>query len=148
MSATAHKDIITGLSRLLGSTYVLTIKLQHFHWNVTGPLFAPLHAMFEGQYTQLFTVNDDVAERIRALGETAPGTAKEFLALSVIKEQPSVPSAKSMLAELLKDYEKVIALMGEIATLAGDADDHATNDLLAPLMRAFEKTAWMVRSSM
>jgi len=43
--------ICEGLSRLLADTYTLYLTSHNFHWNVTGPMFNSLHAMFMTQYT-------------------------------------------------------------------------------------------------
>ena len=69
-----RRAIAEGLSRLLADTYTLYLKTHNFHWNVTGPQFNSLHLMFEGQYTELALAVDLIAERIRALGEPAPGS--------------------------------------------------------------------------
>ena len=63
-----REAIAAGLSRLLADSYTLYLKTHNFHWNVTGPQFNTLHLMFEGQYTELATAVDEIAERIRALG--------------------------------------------------------------------------------
>ena len=73
-----RKEIAEGLGRLLADSYTLYLKTHNFHWNVTGPMFNTLHAMFEQQYTELATAVDEIAERIRALGEPAPGSYAEF----------------------------------------------------------------------
>ena len=73
-----RKTIAQGLSRLLADTYTLYLKTQNFHWNVTGPQFNTLHQMFETQYTELATAVDEIAERIRALGEPVPGSYAQF----------------------------------------------------------------------
>ena len=65
--------IANGLSRLLADTYTLYLTTHNFHWNVTGPMFNTLHAMFMAQYTELWNAVDPIAERIRALGHPAPG---------------------------------------------------------------------------
>lgn len=51
-----------------------------------GPHFAPLHAQFQSQYEELADAVDEVAERLRALGQRAPGSMKEFLALGSLPE--------------------------------------------------------------
>ena len=61
--------IAEGLSRLLADSYTLYLKTHNYHWNVVGPMFNTLHLMFEGQYTELAMAVDQIAERIRALGE-------------------------------------------------------------------------------
>src|SRR3954451_19350366 len=91
-----RKTIADGLSRLLADTYTLYLKTHNFHWNVTGPMFQTLHLMFETQYTELALAVDLIAERIRALGNPAPGTYAEFIKLSSIKEPEGVPAAKDM----------------------------------------------------
>jgi starvation-inducible DNA-binding protein len=71
-----RREIADGLSRLLADTFTLYLKTHNFHWNVTGPMFRTLHVMFEEQYNELWTANDLIAERIRALGVFAPATFK------------------------------------------------------------------------
>ena len=67
-----------GLAHLLADTYTLYLTTHNFHWNVTGPMFNSLHAMFMAQYTELWNAVDPIAERIRSLGHVAPGSYAEF----------------------------------------------------------------------
>src|SRR3546814_329355 len=86
----AAKDRATtakGLSHLLAETYTRYIKTTSFHGNATGQMFQTLHTMFEQQYTELWTALDEVAGRIRSLGELAPGSYKTFAKLTSIKEE-------------------------------------------------------------
>jgi starvation-inducible DNA-binding protein len=41
------------------------LKTQNYHWNVEGPNFPDLHALFMTQYTELFFAVDLIAERIQ-----------------------------------------------------------------------------------
>ena len=90
-----------GLSRVLADTYTLYLKTHNFHWNVTGPQFNALHAMFMEQYTEMWTAVDEIAERIRALGMPAPGSYKAYAELSSIAEEDGVPIATDMIANLV-----------------------------------------------
>ena len=74
--------IAAGLAKLLADTYTLYLTTHNFHWNVTGPMFNTLHAMFMAQYTELWTAVDPIAERIRSLGHPAPGSYAQFGKLS------------------------------------------------------------------
>ena len=56
-----RKAIADGLSRLLADSYTLYLKTHNFHWNVTGPMFNTLHAMFMQQYTELWNAVDPIA---------------------------------------------------------------------------------------
>ncbi|NKD85485.1 DNA starvation/stationary phase protection protein [Haematospirillum jordaniae] len=138
--------IADGLSRLLADTYTLYIKTHNFHWNVTGSMFNTLHMMFETQYNELALAVDLVAERIRALGVYAPGSYKQFSALTSLKEETGVPAAEDMIAQLVKGHEAVARTARDVFPLAEDARDESTTDLLTQRLQVHEKTAWMLRS--
>jgi starvation-inducible DNA-binding protein len=82
----SRAEIAGALSRLLADTYTLYLKTQGDHWNVTGPMFPGLHAMFETQYIELRDAVDLIAERIRALGHPAPAGFTAYGKLSSIAE--------------------------------------------------------------
>ncbi len=145
----AKKDrakIADGLSRLLADSYTLYLKTHNFHWNVTGPMFNTLHGMFMAQYTELWNALDLIAERIRALGFPAPGTYREFAALTVIKESEGVPKAEEMLKQLLAGQEAVVKTARSIFPVVNKVGDEPTADLLTQRMQIHEKNAWMLRS--
>jgi starvation-inducible DNA-binding protein len=138
--------IAHGLSRLLADSYTLYLTTHNFHWNVTGPMFNTLHQMFEVQYTELALAVDAIAERIRALGEPAPGTYSAFAELTRLEEPQGVPSADEMIRQLVKGQEAVVRTAREIMPVVDEADDEPTADLLTQRMQVHEKTAWMLRS--
>ena len=139
-------EIAESLSRLLAETYTLYLKTHNFHWNVTGPMFQTLHLMFETQYNELALAVDLIAERIRALGEPAPGSYRDFARLSGIPDAEGVPNATQMIRELLTGHETVARTARQAFALAGGANDQPTADLLTQRMQWHEKTAWMLRS--
>lgn len=141
-----RKKITEGLSRLLADSYTLYLMTHNFHWNVTGPMFNTLHLMFETQYNELALAVDAIAERIRALGEPAPGTYAAFAGLTRLQEPEGVPSADEMIRQLVKGQEAVVKTARELMPLADKADDEPTADLLTQRMQVHEKTAWMLRS--
>jgi starvation-inducible DNA-binding protein len=138
--------IARGLSRLLADTYTLYLKTHNFHWNVTGPMFQTLHLLFETQYNELALAVDLIAERIRALGVPAPGTYREFAALSTVKEPKGVPSATQMIKELVAGQEAVARTARSVFPLVDKANDEPSADLLTQRMQVHEKNAWMLRS--
>jgi len=141
-----RQKIAEGLSRLLADSYTLYLKTHNYHWNVKGPLFNTLHLMFEGQYTELATAIDEIAERIRALGEPAPGSYKAYAALTSIEEEDAVPNAEEMIRQLLIGQETVARTARAAFAAADAANDEPTADLLTQRMQVHEKTAWMLRS--
>jgi starvation-inducible DNA-binding protein len=141
-----REAIAEGLSRLLADTYTLYLKTHNFHWNVKGPMFQTLHLMFEAQYTELALAVDLIAERIRSLGFPAPGTYKQFAALSSIKETEGVPNATTMIKLLVEGQEAVARTARSVFPVVDKANDEPTADLLTQRMQVHEKTAWMLRS--
>jgi len=138
--------IVQGLSRLLADTYVLYLKTHSFHWNVEGPMFQTLHQMFMDQYTETWNAIDLIAERIRSLGEYAPGTYREYARLTRIKETEGVPRAEEMIRLLIDGQEAVVRTAREALSVADEANDQPTLDLLTQRMQVHEKNAWMLRS--
>lgn len=141
-----RKEIAAGLSRLLADSYTLYLKTHNYHWNVEGPMFNTLHLMFETQYTELAAAVDEIAERIRALGEPAPGSYRAFSDLSSIEEQDGVPSAQDMIRDLVQGQEAVVRTARSVFPTVDGANDEPTADLLTQRMQIHEKNAWMLRS--
>ena len=146
IKAKDRKAIAKGLSKVLADSYTLYLKTHNYHWNVTGPLFNTLHLMFEAQYTELATAVDEIAERIRALGEPAPGSYKAFAKLTDIQEETDMPAAEEMIKQLVIGQETVVRSAREVFKIAEAASDEPTADLLTQRMQLHEKNAWMLRS--
>ncbi len=144
-----RKKIADGLSRFLADAYTLYLKTHNFHWNITGAMFNSLHNMFEAQYTEQWTALDEIAERIRALGFNAPGSYREFVALSSITEEPGLTDSanwQEMVRQLVVGNEAVCRTARHVLEIADDADDAPTEDLLTQRLQTHEKYAWMLRS--
>ena len=141
-----RKKIADGLSALLADSYTLYLMTHNFHWNVTGPQFNSLHAMFMAQYTEQWTALDVIAERIRALGYPAPGTYKEFVKLASIKEVDGVPKATEMVQLLVSAQEATARTARKLFPIVDEANDQPTADVLTQRIDVHEKTAWMLRS--
>jgi len=139
--------IAKGLSHLLADTYTLYLTTHNFHWNVKGPMFNSLHAMFMAQYTELWNAVDPIAERIRSLDHDAPGSYGQFGKLSSIKDAPSTPpKAMEMVRILVEGHEAVARTARNIFPVADKAGDEPTADLLTQRLTVHEQTAWMLRS--
>lgn len=136
------------LNTLLSDEYLLYVKTQNYHWNVTGLMFNDLHLFFGKQYGELACFVDMIAERVRAVGGRAFGTMDEFIKYSRLKEQAdTVPSDKEMLRNLLNDHETIIsALRTDIDSCMNQYQDDGTANFLTELITKHEKMAWMLRS--
>jgi len=144
-----RKKVADGLSHFLADAYTLYLKTHNFHWNVTGSMFNSLHNMFMDQYTEQWNALDEIAERIRALGFNAPGSYREFAALTSIPEEPGLSNSadwKEMVRQLVVGNEAVCRTARKVLEEADDADDAPSEDLLTQRLQIHEKYAWMLRS--
>lgn len=142
-----RRAIAHGLSRLLADTYTLYLKTHNYHWNVTGPHFGALHAMFETQYTDLALAVDALAERIRALGHRAPGSYAEFSMRTDVVEATTEPTkAMEMVAALTTDHQMVARTAARVISVANAGGDEPTAGLATTRQEVHEKNAWMLRS--
>ncbi|MFM1885189.1 MAG: hypothetical protein RL026_346 [Pseudomonadota bacterium] len=142
-----RQAIAEGLGRLLADTYTLYLTTHNFHWNVTGPQFNSLHAMFMAQYTELWNAVDPIAERIRSLGHAAPGSYAAFGKLSSVADAPTVPpKANDMIRILLQGHETAARTARAVFPAVEKAGDEPSADLLTQRLTVHEQTAWMLRS--
>lgn len=139
-------SIVGVLSKYLADNYILYLKTQNFHWNVTGNEFFSLHKLFEGQYEDLAEAIDEIAEKIRAQGFYVEATVESFRKLSSIKEESRVLAAHEMIEQLVKGHELIIREARKLSTLAEKFNDQGTVDLMGRRLNAHEKAAWMLRS--
>lgn len=142
----SSKAVTDALEGLLANSYILYLKTQNFHWNVTGPSFASLHALFQTQYEELAVANDDIAERIRALGVRAPGSFAAFLKLAEVREETGAPRATDMLEKLSADQVLLSASAQKVLEAAQEAGDEATADLAIGRIQAHDKNHWMLKA--
>ncbi len=138
------KEVSQELSKLLAESYTLYLKTHNYHWNVTGPMFHSLHLLFEEQYTELATAVDTIAERIRALGDKAPGSYAAFARLSAVQDAEGDPVATEMLKTLTADHRLVAERANKVLKLASGHEDEGTAAIASERIEIHEKAAWML----
>jgi starvation-inducible DNA-binding protein len=146
MKPAEKKHVVDSLERLLADSYTLYLKTHSYHWNVVGPMFTTLHTLFETQYTELALAVDVIAERIRALGEPAPGSYSQFAERAAVKEDTGVPKATDMIRNLVADHATVVDAARRLVHAAQAAGDDASVDLGVRRIDVHEKSGWMLRS--
>ncbi|WP_126975229.1 Dps family protein [Frigidibacter oleivorans] len=144
---TDPSKVAESLAGSLADTYRLLFKTHAYHWNVEGPLFYSIHMLTEEQYEDMFEAADEMAERMRALGQLAPHTLAEMEKLSCIKDTAKLPDAANMVEELAGDHQAVAKRLHDVAEVAEDAKDIVTADLVTARAAFHEKAAWMLRAT-
>lgn len=137
-------QIATSLKPVLAETFQLYVATLNVHWNVTGPLFQPVHALTEEQYLELAPAIDEIAERIRSLGQKAPATMQQYMELGSISDGHEGASAETMVDALRTGHEQLANRIRPLIAQAAEAADDVTAGLLTDRLTVHEKAQWML----
>jgi starvation-inducible DNA-binding protein len=129
------------------SQYAFAIKAQNFHWNVEGIDFYQKHKMFQKIYEEVYGAVDDFAENIRKLKAYTPASLYRFSSLTEINDEIEVLEPQAMVAELLRDAEKMQEIMKVLFVEAEARGHHGLSNFLADRQDAFAKHAWFLRAT-
>jgi len=130
------------------SQYAFAIKAQNFHWNVEGNDFYQKHKMFQKIYEETYGAVDDFAENIRKIKAYTPASLYRFSALSAVDDEVEILEPQAMVAELLRDAEKMQEIMKVLFVEAENLGHHGLSNFLADRQDAFAKHAWFLRSTL
>lgn len=142
------EELQKALKVAFASEFTYYLKAHNFHWNVEGMFFKQLHDLFGEIYEEVHGNIDEFAENIRKTGSYTPGSLDRFNMLSRIDDENAVPDAKSMVAELLEDSEKMIKILKMTFKYAEALNEQGLCDFIAGRIDAHQKHAWMLRSTL
>lgn len=140
------ESMASKLNTLLSTTQVFYANTRAYHWRVKGKQFFTLHEKFEELYDDLALKADEIAERILSLDHYPVHTLTEFVKNSNIQETEGPEDTDEILDEILKSLSAMVQLEREMAELAGDNHDIATEDQLTGYLAEHEKLMWMYKS--
>ncbi|MEM7614179.1 MAG: DNA starvation/stationary phase protection protein [Pseudomonadota bacterium] len=146
LSTDAKTQIVDALNQSVAETAVTTMLAQNFHWNVTGMAFGPLHALFQEIYEDHFQAQDDLAERLKAVGGHAEGTLAGMLERSKVSEHNGHATDQEMIKAMLTAQETLAATLAGCGELAAGHGDTLTEDLSIARGQVHEKFAWFLRA--
>jgi len=139
--------VTAALSTLLSDSYSLMAETHLAHWNVEGPAFFELHGAFQKQYEELFEAVDEIAERIRAVGDYSPGGLSTLAKGSSVAGAPvGAAPAKDFVAALVEGNETTSESAKKVRDAAEAAHDLETQDLAIKRIQYHDKTLWMLKS--
>jgi len=135
------------LNQMLSNEFALFTKTLNYHWNVTGPRFHSLHTFLEEQYRGQLEVMDDIAERIRTLGETPYSTVEKLQSAMSVKERNGKNmSSSEMIEDLFTTNLNIQEDIKEKVRKDHFNDDPGTEDFLVGLLQKHEMMSWMLKS--
>ena len=138
---------VNQLKIAFASQYAFAIKAQNFHWNVEGIDFYQKHKMFQKIYEETYGAVDDFAENIRKIKAYTPASLYRFSALSAVDDEVEILDPQAMVAELLRDAEKMQEIMKVLFVEAENLGHHGLSNFLADRQDAFAKHAWFLRAT-
>jgi starvation-inducible DNA-binding protein len=133
------------LNVIVADLLALYFKTKNFHWHMTGPHFRDYHLLLDEQATQLFSVVDDVAERVRKTGHTTLRSVGDIARRQTIRDNDlEFVSPGDMLAELRDDNFALVRALRSAKVLVDQANDNATSGLLDEWTDQAERRAWFL----
>src|SRR5438105_9408892 len=82
--------VVQHLQRELANAFVLYANYKHYHWQTFGPLFRDLHLMFDEFALATLATADEMAERIRMIGQDV-----QCVQLRQFQETASIQSSQA-----------------------------------------------------
>jgi starvation-inducible DNA-binding protein len=135
------------LNQLLCDGVDLQMQTKQAHWNVKGPHFMSLHALFDEVSGAVEGYVDLLAERLVQLGGIARGTARTVAETSELTEYPRVLASGA-------DHTHAIAAAlaefgGHMRRAIGQTTDWAdpnSADICTEISRGLDKWLWFVEA--
>lgn len=148
ISANGVPEIAEGLNAVLADSFALYLKTKNFHWHVTGPHFRDYHLLFEEQAGELIGITDDLAERVRKLGQrtlTSIGDISRRQSLEDNDDEGVSPQL--MLRALIANNQALATKMRTVHEVAAGYNDFATASILEDFIDQAEKRVWFLEQT-
>jgi len=137
------------MNQYVADLAVLNVKFHNLHWNVVGERFEPVHVYVEKLYDMLFEQYDEVAERLKMVGEFPLASIKSYLDTTSVKEIDNkdypIPKVYVILKEELTGLK---TLATEIRELSDEDEDFVTVALMEDMIAEYDKELWFIKQSM
>jgi starvation-inducible DNA-binding protein len=141
----AAKEISAALNMLLADVFTIYIKTKNFHWHMSGPHFRDFHLLLDEQGDELFSMTDEVAERVRKVGGTTIRSIGQICRLQRISDNDAdFVTPKDMLSELHEDNKALTLSMRAVHALCDDSGDVASASLLENWIEEAQRRSWFL----
>ena len=141
----AVAEISASLRQLLADVFALYLKTKNFHWHMSGPRFRDLHLLLDEQGEQIFSMTDDLAERVRKIGGTTLRSIGHVARLQRLSDNDAdFVTPQDMLAELREDNQRLVGFLRETHSLCDEYSDVATASLIENWIDQSERRVWFL----
>jgi starvation-inducible DNA-binding protein len=112
---------------------------------MSGPHFRDYHLLLDEHADQIFTITDDIAERVRKIGGTTIRSIGHIARLQRFEDNDAdYVEPADMLSELLEDEKALVLRMRATHSLCDDAGDVATASLLENWIDQAQRRVWFL----
>lgn len=138
--------VVQHLQREVANAFVLFANYKHYHWQTFGPLFRDLHKMFDKFAEEALGTVDELAERVRMIGQDVENVQlKQMQESATVQSAGAGQSMREMLEEADANLLIVIKDMREAAKIADESNDPGTVDLFSKFVQIHERHEWFIR---
>ncbi len=138
--------VVQHLQRQVANAFVLYANYKHYHWQTFGPHFRDLHLMFDEFAKEVMSTIDDIAERIRMIGQDVQNVQlKQMQEAAGVHSAASGQNMREMLEEADANLLVVIKDMREGAKAAEESNDPGSVDLFSRFVQVHERHEWFLR---
>ena len=137
--------IVTSLQQQVANAFILYLNYKHYHWQTFGPLFRDLHRLFDEFAGEVYGTIDELAERVRMIGQNPVSRIEEFLQTASIKSAVAGSDMREMIREADQNSQLIIKEMREAYRLAEENNDPGTADVFTRFVQIHEKQEWWLR---
>jgi starvation-inducible DNA-binding protein len=139
--------VLPALQQALFASIDLTWQLKQAHWNIKGPQFASLHALFDELTTEQQAHADELAERMTALGGHPLSDVRQVSQHSPLPASPlDATQASELLPHLATAFAELARTLRQGLDSAAEADDPATEDLFTGQLRTLDMRLWFLEA--
>ena len=137
--------MVQALQLQTANAFVLYANYKHYHWQTFGPLFRDLHKLFDELAAEVLATVDELAERIRMIGQDPPAHLIESANKATVISAGPHTSMRDMVEEAQRNLVLVISEMRKAVKIAEEHDDPGTVDLFSRSVQIHEKHEWFMR---
>ena len=137
--------VVQELRRQTANAFVLYVNYKHYHWQTFGPLFRDMHKLFDKLAEEVLSTVDELAERVRMIGQDPPGHLLDAADLATVAPAAAKANMREMVEEADRHALIVISELRRGARIADEHDDPGTVDLFSKTVQIHEKHEWWLR---
>jgi starvation-inducible DNA-binding protein len=137
--------VVMHLQRQLANAFILHANYKRYHWQTYGPLFRDLHLLFDELAAAILGTLDELAERVRMIGQDPVAGPTEVVELATVQAAPLGTTLREMVAEADTNLLLVIREMRAAVAAAEEREDPGSADVFTRFVQIHEKHEWWLR---